>query len=141
MPFFPSLEWCQALIAAIHADPDSKRAGKGLVADFAAAVLPEPGVFDQPFVIYGKSVEGQVQGLRQLEDLEEIDELEPAYVARAGYSTWRRIIESKVDPIEAILRREIAVSGDLAPIIERAHFKELVWRVLARVPTEFGRRA
>ena len=137
MPVFPSLEWCEAVIAAIHAEPDSKKAGKGLVADFAAAVLPEPPL-KEPFVVFGKAVEGRVEGLRLLEDLDEIEEIEPAYVAKAGYSAWRRIIESRLDPIEAILRKQIEVSGDLQPIIERAQFKDLVWRVLAKVPTTFG---
>lgn len=137
MPVFPSLEWCQAVIDAIHSEPDSARAGKGLIADFAAAVLPEEGALGEPFIVYGKAVEGRVEKLRLLEDLDEIEEIEPAYVARAGYSTWRRIIESKVDPIEAIVRKQIALSGDLQPIIERAQFKELVWRVLGKVPTQF----
>jgi len=136
MPLFPSLEWCQAVIAAIHEEPDSKKAGKGLVADFAAAVLPE-GSLKEPFIIFARQAEGRVEGLRLLEDLDEIEEIEPAYVAKAGYSAWRRIIESRLDPIEAILRKQIEVSGDLQPIIERAQFKDLVWRVLAKVPTTF----
>ncbi|MGC4113348.1 MAG: hypothetical protein QM765_01475 [Myxococcales bacterium] len=136
MPVFPSLEWCQAVVDAIHSDPDSKKAGKGLVASFAAAVLPEAGM-KAPFIIYGKAVEGRVDQLRELEDLDEIEEVEPDYVARAGYGAWRNIIESRLDPIEAILRKQIEVSGDLQPIIERAQFKDLVWRVLAKVPTNF----
>ena len=136
MPVFPSLEWCQAVISAIHAEPDSAKAGKGLVADFAAAVLPESPL-QEPFVIFARAVEGRVEGLRLLEDLDEIEEIEPAYVARAGYSAWRQIIESRLDPIDAILRKRIEVSGDLQPIIERAQFKDLVWRVLAKVPTTF----
>ncbi len=136
MPVFPSLEWCQALVDAIHSEPDSRKAGKGLVADFAAAVLPE-GALAEPFIVYGKAVEGRAEELRQLEDLDEIEEIEPAYVARAGYLAWRSIIETRLDPIEAILRKQIHVSGDLQPIIERAQFKDLVWRVLAKVPTTF----
>ena len=136
MAVFPSFEWCLTVVAAIHGEPDSRKAGKGLVADFAAAVLPEPPL-EAPFIVYGKAVEGRVEGLKLLEDLDEIEEIEPAYVARAGYTTWRRIIESRLDPIEAILRKQIELSGDLQPIIERAQFKDLVWRVLAKVPTTF----
>jgi len=136
MPIFPSLEWCKAAVEAIHAEPDSKKAGKGFVADFAAAVLPEPPM-KEPFIIYCKAVEGRVEGLRRLEDLDEIEEIEPKYVARASYGTWRRLIESQVDPIEAILRKQIVFVGDLEPIVERAQFKDLVWQVLRRVPTTF----
>ena len=135
MPVFPSDEWCQALVRAIHSEPDSLKAGKGFVGDFAAVVLPEPPHLKAPFVIWGRAVEGRIEGLRPLEDLDEVEELAPAYVARAGFSTWRRLIVGELDPVEAVLQRTIGFAGDLAPIIERAHFKELVRRVLDKVPT------
>jgi len=134
MPVFPSQEWCDALVAAIHADPESAKAGKGFVTDLAAVVLPE-GTLKEPFAVYAKLREGRVESLRVLEDLDEVDEIEPKYVGRAGYATWLRLIRNELDPIEAVLHKQIAVSGDLAPIIERAQFKELVRRVLAKVPT------
>jgi hypothetical protein len=137
MPLFPSKEWCDALVAAIHADPDSSKAGRGLVADLAAVVLPEPPYLKEPFAVYARAVEGRVEGLRLLEDLDEIEEIEPRYVVKASFSTWRRLIGAELDPIEAILHKEIDVTGDLQPLIERAHFKELVRRVVAKVPTTY----
>jgi hypothetical protein len=124
-------------VSAIHSEPDSLKAGKGFVGDFAAVVLPEAGHLKEPFAIWGRAVEGRIEGLRVLEDVDEIEELEPGYVARAGFSTWRRLIVGELDPVEAVLRKEIGFEGDLAPIIERAHFKELVRRVLEKIPTTF----
>lgn len=134
---FPSKQWCEALIAAIHADPESAAAGKGFSSDFAAVVLPEPPAMMEPFVAWARAGEGKVGAFRVLEDLDEIDEIEPMYVARARYGTWKRLILGELDPIEAVLHRQIDVKGDLQPLIERAHFKDLVRRVLAKVPTTF----
>lgn len=134
MPVFPSQEWCDALVAAIHADPESAKAGKGFVTDLAAVVTPG-GPLKEPFVVYARLREGKVDSLRVLEDLDEVEEIEPKYVGRADYHTWLRLIRNELDPIEAVLHKQIAVTGDLAPIIERAQFKELVRRVLAKVPT------
>jgi putative sterol carrier protein len=136
MSVFPSLEWCQAVVAAIHADPQSAVAGKGWKGDLAAVALPE-GPLREPFLVYARSAEGRVLELRELEDLDEVDEIEPAYFAKAGYQTWKKLIAGELDPIEALMQRRIELRGDLQPIIERAQFKDLFWRVLARVPTTF----
>jgi putative sterol carrier protein len=136
MHVFPSKDWCEAVIAAIHAEPQSAVAGRGWKGDLAAAILPEAPL-TEPFVVYARTEEGRVTEFRVLEDLDEIDEIEPAYVARAGYHTWKKLVSSELDPIEALLQRKIQFEGDLQPIIERAQFKDLFWRVLAKVPTRF----
>lgn len=136
MHVFPSKEWCEALIAALHADPQSAVAGRGFAGDIAAAILPEPPL-REPFVVYARAQDGKVLEFRLLEDLDEIEEIEPAYVARAGYQTWKRLVSSELDPIEALLQRKIQFEGDLQPIIERAQFKNLFWRLLEKVPTKF----
>ena len=137
MPVFPSKEWCEALIGVIHGEPDSLKAGRGCEGDLAAVVLPEPPALKAPFAVWANAVEGRVEGFRVLEDLDEIEEIAPAYVARATYSTWKKMILGELDAIEAVIRRQIEVEGDLQPILERAHFKELLRRVLSKVPTTF----
>ncbi len=133
MPVFPSMEWCEAIVAAIHADPDSARAGKGFSASLTACITgPEA------FGVFARAEEGRIVGLRALEDLDEADELEADYDARADLATWKSLIRKEFDPIEAILKRKVQFRGDLQKIIERAQYKDIFWRVLAKVPTTFG---
>jgi putative sterol carrier protein len=132
MPQFPSKEWCEAIVAAIHADPDSAKAGKGFSASLTASITDV-----HPFGLYAKSSEGRVTEWRLLEDLDEADEIEADYDVRAGYATWKSLIQNRFDPVEAILQRKVQFRGDLQKVIERAQFKDLVWRVLAKVPTTF----
>jgi putative sterol carrier protein len=131
------MDWCRALAAAIHGNPESAVAGKGWRGSLAVAVLPDDGLAE-PFVVLTQIEDGRVLDIRPLEDEDEIDEVEPDYVAKGGYLTWKRFIRGEYDPIEALLQRKIRFEGDLQPIAERAQFKRLFWEMLAQVPTTFA---
>ena len=64
-------------------------------------------------------------------------ELSPAYLVRAPYSVWKGLLQGKLDPIEAVLRRQIRVEGDMQPLIERMQHRAIAERVLAQLETEF----
>ena len=137
MAVFPSREWCEALVAAINEDPETPRAGVGWDGDFAAAVLAEPPFLKEPFAGYVQPANGKIVGFRILEDLDEIEEIEPAYEARASYTVWKRLILGSLDPIEALVSGNLKFRGDLEPIVARVQFKELLRRAMAKVPTTF----
>lgn len=137
MLLFPSREWCEALIDALQSDPDAGRASQGWNGDIAAVVLAEPPLLPAAFVAYGRPDAARVADFRLLEDLEEVDEIEPAYVARASYSVWRDLIRGTLDPVEAVLRKRVQFEGDLEQVIARAQFKAMLRRALDRVPTQF----
>lgn len=138
MPVFPSKEWCEALVGQLHADPDCVRAGEGFSTDLAAAVLPDPGAAAEPFAVWGRVADGRLVEWRVLEDLDEIDEVGPAYQARAPLSVWRQLLARRLDPIEALATGRLLLRGDLRALVERARYDRLLWRVLARVPTDFS---
>ena len=96
---FPSKEWCEALVRAIHAEPESLKAGRGFRSDLVAVVDAEPPALAEPFAVWARATEGKIDELRVLEDLDEVEELDPGYVARASYSTWKRIILGELDPL------------------------------------------
>ncbi|MFN7132542.1 MAG: SCP2 sterol-binding domain-containing protein [Myxococcales bacterium] len=137
MPVFPTKEWCEAAIAAANADPDSARAGQGWVGDLAAVVLAEPPALEEAVALYVEPVDGRFTNFRMLDDVDEIDELEPAYVAKAPYSVWKGLILGTLDPIEAVLMRKIELQGDVQQVIERAKYKDLAHRILSKVETIF----
>ena len=138
MAHFPSEEWCREAIALAEADPEAEVAGRGWEGDFCCVMNPEPPHLAAPFAIYLKPSGGKVVEFRVLDDLDEIEEIDPAYVARASYSVWKGLVTGELDPIEAVLRRRIELKGDVQPIIEKARYKSIVERVLSKVKTEFG---
>jgi putative sterol carrier protein len=137
MPVFPSKEWCEEAIRLINSDPESVAAGEGWQGDFGIVIDPEPGKLAKSFVVHCVPQDGKVNRFKLLADPDDLDEYEPAYLARGPYSVWKGLIRGTVDPVEAVLRRWIAVTGEIQPLIERMRYKGIADRVLARLPTQF----
>jgi hypothetical protein len=53
MPVFPSLEWCQALVDAIHSEPDSRKPARAWSP--TSRGRPARGALAEPFIVYGKA--------------------------------------------------------------------------------------
>jgi hypothetical protein len=132
VPLFPSEEWCAAVVAAASADPQAAEAAAGFAGDVAVVVEGSPF-----FAAWGRIGGGRILEWRVLRDADEVDELAPAYLARASLATWRGLFEGRIDPVEAILERKLRVAGDLSPLVERIRFKGVAGRVLDRVETRF----
>lgn len=122
----------------INADPESREAGEDWVGDFGAVVEAEQGIFAAPFAIHCEPRNGQVTQLKFLSDPDELDELEPAYLARAPYSVWKGLIQGTLDPVEAVLRRRIRLTGDVEQLMQRMRYKGITDRVLSQLATEFA---
>ncbi|MCI0569618.1 MAG: hypothetical protein L0Y66_02595 [Myxococcaceae bacterium] len=137
MPVFPSKEWCEEAIRLTNADPESAHAGAGWEGDFGAIVDAEPGKLPRAFVAHVVPKGGRIEKLRVLEDPDDLEELEPAYVARAPYSVWKGLLLGQLDPVEAVLKRRITMQGDLQPLIERMRYKGIADRVFAQLATVF----
>lgn len=135
---FPSEAWCQALIAAINEDPETRLASDGWEGDFAAAIVDVPGLPERDFVVFCRPERGRVGGFRRLAGAWEMEELAPAYEARATYETWKALLTGRLDPFAAILARKLRFAGNLEPIIARARFREILRRAAAKVSTDFA---
>ncbi len=141
MAIFPSKEWAEQAVRLVNEDPEAVHAGKGWVGDFGAVVLPEPGKLNKAFVAYLVPKDGRLEKLKVLADPDDLEEIEPAYLARAPYSVWKGLIKGELDPVEAVLKRRIDVQGDLQPLMERLRYKGIADRVMAKLETTFADEA
>ncbi len=137
MAVFPSKEWCEEAICLANADPESALAGEGWVGDFGGVVEAEPGKLAAPFAVYCCPRSGRIEKFRVLGEPDELDEIEPRYLARAPYSVWKALIQGTLDPVEAVLKRRIVVKGDVEQLVQRAKYKRIADRVLAKLATKF----
>ncbi|ATB33243.1 SCP2 sterol-binding domain-containing protein [Melittangium boletus] len=137
MATFPSKEWCEEAVRLVNEDPERSLAARGWRGDIGVIVDAEPGRLSRPFVVHVVTRDCLIETPRLLEEPDDLDELEPAYLARAPYSVWKQLLQGSLDPVEAVLRRRIAVKGDLQQLIERLRFKGLADRVLAGLKTEY----
>ena len=136
MPKFPSEPWLRAVIQAVERHPELPLALDGLGHDLAAVVEAEHPALEKDFAVYGRQQGGRIAEWRVLEDEDEILELEPAYVLRAPYFTWRSVIQGE-DPIKAALAGRIQVQGDLQSLIRKAQYRHILEGALASIKTEY----
>ena len=133
---FASREWIEAVATALNAQPDLARAIEGLGRDAAFVVEAEPPAFPRAVAVHAEQARGRVARWRILPDEDDLLELEPDYVIRAPYRTWKALFRGD-DPLKAALGGLVKVEGDLEALVRRASYRYVVDAALARVPTEF----
>jgi hypothetical protein len=134
---FPSPEWAAGLVAALNRQPDLAAALRGLPADLAAVVEADPPALREAVAVWGRQAGGRIAEWRVLEDADEILELEPAYVLRAPYRTWKALLRGE-DPVKAALSGRVRVEGELDRLVRRASYRYVMEAALGEVPTEFA---
>jgi putative sterol carrier protein len=135
---FPSKAWVDEAVRLTNSDPESAAAGRGWVGDFGAVIQAEKGKLERTFTVHVKPNRlGHIERVEVLDDPDDLDDIEPAYLARAPYSVWKALLQGTLDPVEAVLKRRIEVQGDLQPLMERMKYKGIADRVFAQLKTEF----
>ncbi len=137
MATFPSKEWCEQAVRLLNEDPERSLAAQGWQGEIGVIVDAEPGKLTRAFVAYVVPNNSRIETLRVLDDPDDLDEFEPAYLARAPYSVWKQLLQGSLDPVEAVLRRRIAVKGDLQQLVERLRFKGIADRLFTQLQTEY----
>jgi len=133
---FASRDWIEAVAAALNRQPDLARALAGLGRDAAFVVEAERPAFPRPVAVHAEHEGGRVARWRILPDEDDVLELEPAYVIRAPYGTWKALLRGD-DPVKAALSGAVRVEGDLEALVRRSGYRYVVDAALAAVPTEF----
>jgi hypothetical protein len=133
---FASREWIEAVVAALNAQPDLARALAGLGADAAFVVEAERPRWAADVAAYARQERGRVASWRLLPDVDDILELEPAYVVRAPYGIWRGLMNGD-DPVKAALSGRVRVEGDLELLVRRSGYRHVIDAALRVVATEF----
>jgi hypothetical protein len=132
---FGSRSWLEAVVGALNAQPGLPEALAGLPSDVGLVVETSPG-FERAVAVWARQAGGRIAEWRLLHDDDELLELEPAYVLRAPYRTWKELLRGG-DPVRAALTGQVRVEGDLEALVRRAHHRAVADAALAAVPTEF----
>jgi hypothetical protein len=133
---FAGREWIDGFVAALNRHPDLPKAISGLGADVAFVVQADGPGWPRDVAAHARQERGRIAAWRLLPDADDVLELEPAYVLRAPYGTWKALFHG-ADPVKAALSGRIQVEGDLETLVRRAGFRYVVDAALAAVDTEF----
>jgi putative sterol carrier protein len=129
----PSDEWIKEFGRQINSSKAYEESAKDWEGDFifvmeADATLPKTAYF---FVglLHGKSPDTAMI---------ETEDARPAqFKLTAAFSTWRKIIEGKLDPIQAIMTGKLKLKGNLAKVLRYPKSAKELVNCVQRVPTEF----
>jgi hypothetical protein len=140
---FPSREWCAAAAAALLRD----RTVVSAIAEFGpvvvGVVVEKGGRLRSDFCVLLRIEPGRPVRLSYPEDEDELEELEPDYIAWAPYPLCKALLEQALagghpDPLRAVLERKVRLQGDLQRLVKHAgRHKGAGLSAIRALPTEF----
>jgi putative sterol carrier protein len=130
---FPSEEWIKALGDQLNASAAYAEAAKNWEGDLLFVIESDMSPAQTAY-LYLDPYHGKC---REAKALPGLDGQQAAYVFNAPFAIWRRTIEAKLDPIQAMMTRQIKVKGDLMKIMRSPKTVKEMLVCVTTVPTEF----
>lgn len=131
---FPSDEWIKLLSAKLNASPAYEQSAKSWEGDFLFVVEPDQAYPETAYLFlalyHGKSPEAM--------QLPTMDNHKASYILSAPFSTWRRVIEGKLDPIQGMMTKQLKLKGDMMMIMRYPKAAKEIVACVATIPTDFG---
>ena len=131
---FPSDEWIKDLSVQLNASEDYERSAKDWEGDFIF-VIQSDEVHEGTAYLYLALQHGKSPDAASLTSE---DEREVEFVMQAPFSTWRQVIEGKLDPIQGMMTRKLKLTGNMMKIMRYPKAAKEIVDCCARVPTDFG---
>ena len=131
---FPSDEWIKELSRQLNASESYEKSAKDWEGDFVFVVEPDAAYDGTAYLLlglfHGKSPDAAA--------LASEDERKAEFVIRAPFSTWRQVIEGKLDPIQGMMTRKLKLTGNMMKIMRYPKAAKEIVDCCALVPTDFG---
>jgi len=130
---FPSEEWVLAFMEQINTSEAYRKAAATWEGDFYFIIEPGPGLL-QSMALYIDLWHGEARSVGVVADE---SEKTPEFVIRAPISTWRRVIEKKLDPIQGMITGQLKLKGTLSKVMRAPRAAAELVNCATKVPTEF----
>lgn len=111
---FPSDEWVKALMVEINKSEGYREAAKNWEGDFYFVVNKSPGV-PQDVYLYMDLWHG---ACRDAYEVTEPTSKTPEFTLAAPLQVWQRVVEGKMDPIRALMTRQLKLQGNMMKIMK-----------------------
>lgn len=132
---FPSEEWVVEYCKRLKESPDYNKAGKGwkdpiLFKMVDVESLKEKPSFDS-FILYLK--DGICENCEMVKDPSKT----APFKLTATYANWKKIIDGKVNPTQAMLTGQMKVEGNMALLLRYASAAIAMVKVAQSIPTRY----
>jgi putative sterol carrier protein len=130
---FPSDEWIKAMMDEVNRSESYRKSALKWEGDFYFVCEPGPGV-PEPVILYIDLWHGDARSAYAVSSQ---DEKSPEFVIRAPVTTWRRVIEKKLDPIQGMVTGQLKLAGTMSKIMRFPKAAAELVNCATKVPTEF----
>ncbi len=131
---FPSDEWIKELSRQLNDSESYERSAKDWEGNFVFIVEPDETYDDTAYLFlglyHGKSTDAAMVASK--------DEREVEFVLRAPFSSWRKVIEGKLDPIQGMMTKKLRLAGNMMKIMRYPKAAKEIVSCCALVPTEWS---
>ena len=130
---FPSDEWIKALSDLLNTSESYERAAKDWEGDFIFVAEPDD-IYPETAYLHLQLHHGKSPGAAMVVP----DQLpETEYTIKAPYSTWRKVIDAKLDPIQGMMTGQLKLKGNLMKVMRYPKAAQEIVACCAKIPTEW----
>lgn len=130
---FPSQEWIGEVRDLLNASETYQRSAKDWEGDFIFVVEPDE-VYKETAYLHLQLYHGKSPGAAVVE---EGNLPETEYTLSAPFSTWRKVIDGKLDPIQGMMTGQLKLKGNLMKIMRYPKAAQEIVACCALVPTDW----
>ncbi len=131
---FPSEEWIKELEARLNASESYAQAAANWEGDNIFVILPD-AEHEGTSYFYLDLQHGKASGARELKSL---DEQKALFKMSAPFGVWRKVIEGRLDPIQAMFSGKVKVIGSMAAIQRTPKATYELTKITGQIDTDFG---
>ncbi len=131
---FPSEEWIKELEVRLNASESYAKAAATWEGDNIFAILPDADYPDTSY-FYINLQHGKASGARQLKSL---DEQSALFISSAPFNTWRKVLDGRLDPIQAMFSGKIKLKGSMAQIQRTPKATYEMTKIAGQIDMDFG---
>lgn len=130
---FPSDEWIKSLSDLLNDSDSYQRSAKDWEGDFLFIVEPDDA-YPETAYLYLQLQHGSSQGAAMVIP----DQLpETEFTINAPYTTWRKVIDAVLDPIQGMMTGQLKLKGDLMKVMRYPKAAQVMVACCAEIPTEW----
>jgi putative sterol carrier protein len=131
---FPSDEWVKEFAKQINASKAYEEAGKDWEEGDFIFVVEADNAYPKTAYFFIGLYHGKATDAALIESEKA---REAQYFMRGSFSTWRKILEGKLDPIQGLMTRKFKLEGNLARVLRNPSSAKELFNCVLSVPTEF----
>ena len=131
---FPSEEWLKEWEGRLNASESYAQAAANWEGDNIIVILPDDH-YSETTHIYINLEHGKASDARFLKSL---DEKKAQFTSTAPFATWRKVLEGRIDIIQAMFSNRIKLVGSMAAIQRQPKATYELVRIASEIDTDFG---